>query len=371
MRVLLAVYGSYGHVALYIRLAQELTSLGHEVLFITESVFLREITKYGFKAVSTHHTKTYDDYDVGKILCDYHLFNLTAYHQFFDFADSFAPDLIIRDPITMPLAALYSDFTKIPRVEFGGSLAYFISDECKKRFQEVTIGPWNRIREEIGLPPEETTSIDVFSRSNPIFLDIPRFYVDKIENSDIIDKINFTSFFFLLQKDKLQESVESFLRKRPVVFSMGTGAKNTLFPNNLYEIAKQISETYPVLVLGRCSIKETENFKVISEVVPHHKIFNKAKVVVHHGGVGTVGKCFWTNVAQIAIPQTGENAISSQLVSDYIEIVPPDQVSHETLIDAINSANKFDEYSHYKFLHRNSGPKMMLDKLLADKYLHE
>jgi rhamnosyltransferase subunit B len=121
-------------------------------------------------------------------------------------------------------------------------------------------------------------------------------------------------FIFYDQSDNDEHSHELNAARRfiaegpaPVVFTLGSSA--VWNPGNFFEVAREAVKRLDlraILLVGENFDKERmKDFggkTMTCRYVPHSQIFHRASVIVHHGGIGTVGQALRGGRPQIIVP---------------------------------------------------------------------
>jgi rhamnosyltransferase subunit B len=93
----------------------------------------------------------------------------------------------------------------------------------------------------------------------------------------------------------------------PLVFTLGTLAVSDA--GNFYveaaETARRLGER-AVLLTGRNSVKAAATDLFCCAYAPHSLVFPEARVIVHHGGVGTTGQALRAGKPQLVVPHMGD-----------------------------------------------------------------
>ncbi|MCK4980276.1 MAG: glycosyltransferase family 1 protein, partial [Candidatus Delongbacteria bacterium] len=105
---------------------------------------------------------------------------------------------------------------------------------------------------------------------------------------------------------QLSPSMKEFLstHSSPVVVALGTSARNMAL--EVYEKVAQACENLgkPCVLIG-CDEKSIETrFKnvITTPFEPYDKLFSKASLIMHHGGIGTCAEAFYSGHPNIIIP---------------------------------------------------------------------
>lgn len=384
MKILMASCGSYGHISPYINLAIALREEGHDVFFAVEEYFLPIVRSYGFAAESFIESDVPKDLTqadlMGFVLKRYHVESLDRVSLFESFCSGV--DLIIRDPTTVPVADIVAEHLNIPCVDYLVTLGHYMGPEATRWLSIMSLRKMNEIRVKLGLPEKSYIPFDIFKTNRLKISDIPPFYLDSLRDKEqysyIFSDENFylTNFTPLIQHLDLPEYIDSFIDagEPPVVFAMGSAAQVSPNPLNFFDYAYEVSKKHRTIILGEnLGYEEHPNLLFAPGELPHHLIFNRARVVITHSGLGTIGKCLIDNVPQIGIPQMAENRFCGELLAGLFQLIYPEDLTLEKLLDSIeNLQYNYDlgrEWSEY--VRSVDGAKMAIEILKKNKYLHE
>lgn len=101
--------------------------------------------------------------------------------------------------------------------------------------------------------------------------------------------------------------LEDFMACEPIVFTLGSIVSEN--PGTFYE-----DSVAAVQSLGLKALMLTKNPELVSApagvlvrgYVPHCKVFPKARIVVHHGGIGTTARALISGKPQLVVPHFGD-----------------------------------------------------------------
>lgn len=384
MKILMASCGSYGHISPYINLAIALRKKGHDVFFAVEEYFLPIVKQYGFECdyfIDSNIPSDLTQADLmGFVLKRYHIDSLDCVDKFVSLCSGV--DLIIRDPTTVPVADIVAEYLNIPCVDYLVTLGHYMGPEATRWLSLMSLRKVNAVRVNLGLSETNHIPFDIFKTNRLKISDIPPFYLqslrDKEEYSHIFADENFylTNFTPLIQHLDLPDYIDSFIDsgEPPVVFAMGSAAQVSPNPLNFFDYAYEVSKKHRTIILGdNLGYEEHPNLLFAPGELPHHLIFNRARVVITHSGLGTIGKCLLDNVPQIGIPQMAENRFCGELLSGLFEIIYPEHLTLENLLDSIDNLKyNYDlgrEWSEY--VRSVDGAELAIEIMEKHKYLHE
>jgi rhamnosyltransferase subunit B len=115
---------------------------------------------------------------------------------------------------------------------------------------------------------------------------------------------------FPLIKDEANEpdpELDGFMDGEPIVFTLGSILSEN--PGSFYEASIEAAQRLGkrALILSNKPILEAPpNDVLLRGYVPHSKVFPKAKVIVHHGGIGTTARALKAGKPQLVVPHFGD-----------------------------------------------------------------
>jgi UDP:flavonoid glycosyltransferase YjiC (YdhE family) len=115
-----------------------------------------------------------------------------------------------------------------------------------------------------------------------------------------------TGFIFHQGRPSADERIPEFLDRgnAPVVFTLGSSAVGS--PGDFYResvAAAKRAGRRAVLLMGPAARDFGETADILPvEYAPHHEIFPKASVIVHHGGIGTTAEALAGGRPMIVVP---------------------------------------------------------------------
>jgi UDP:flavonoid glycosyltransferase YjiC (YdhE family) len=111
------------------------------------------------------------------------------------------------------------------------------------------------------------------------------------------------------QRSALASQLQDFLASGPppLVFTLGSFAVG--FPGHFYrvsaEVARQLGQR-AVLLVGAEGIDAYRDARsddvFVCDYAPFSELFSKARVIVHHGGIGTLGQALRAGKPQLVVP---------------------------------------------------------------------
>lgn len=387
MKILTIVTGSNGDLTPFISIGLRLEELGHEVLFAIPSDLEHQIEKYTFEyksymklAPDNQEELEYHDF-IHKIVQN----NQAGSLQYFDVVNDMCDgvSLILRNPHS-PLGLLLSEYNNIPCVDIFLSPMYFsMGDRQKYFFNLMFLDKTNELRNRLGLPEAQDVPFNVFKHDNLKIAGYPEFYVQSLRENPELDyifshsNIRYSNFPPLFHDLELSQETLDFINsgEPPVVFDMGTGGTVMTNPKNLWEIAYELGKNVKRMIIlhDQGDFPDHPNVHFLPGIVPHHKLYPLCSLIINHGGLGTIGKCLWSDVPQISIPQMTENELCAGLMSDMMVAVNPKEVTYEILRELIIDPKYNHQLAKQRgdYIREHDGVEMIIDILKEYKYLDE
>ena len=107
---------------------------------------------------------------------------------------------------------------------------------------------------------------------------------------------------------EFDDEIESFIKEgaRPVIFTLGSFAPAAAgrFYSDSLAAARELGMR-ALLLTGKNEIDCGAN-ALARSYAPHSQVFPKAAVVVHHGGIGSVGQALKAGIPQLVVPINGD-----------------------------------------------------------------
>lgn len=187
-----------------------------------------------------------------------------------------------------------------------GCLA-IIHMEMRRRYAKQI----NRVRACHGLPPAKSSPIFSIDRDPPLWLGLYSPLMGGIQE-DFPTNLVLTGFpnFDGAQKlsGEFDDEIDSFLNEGapPIIFTLGSFATAAAggFYNDSLTAASELGMR-ALLLTGKNEIGCGPNALACS-FVPHSKVFPKAAVIVHHGGIGSAGQALKAGIPQLVVPMNGD-----------------------------------------------------------------
>jgi len=170
--------------------------------------------------------------------------------------------------------------------------------------------PIYALRQELGLPRGENPLFDAKHSPNLVLALFSR--VLGVEQKDWPPNTLITGFAYYdadAGNAKLPPHLEEFVAggEPPIVFTLGSAA--VLAAGDFYEVSAKAAielEKRAVLLIGtdpRNRMKENLPDSIcVAQYAPYSALFSRASLVVHQGGVGTVGQCLRAGKPMLIMP---------------------------------------------------------------------
>ena len=349
MRIVLSNIGTYGDINPLIALALELKRRGHTPVMALPAVYQSRIAPIGleFHAIRpdidpTNNVLVEMVYDI-KHGTEHGLRNFLfpslkqTYDDLLDAATSPArADLLLLGELNYA-GPIVAEMTKIPWASYVlAPLSFFSAFDPPvlppypklakadkrlpgfgrviKRVARLVSRKWPEpiyeLRRELGLPQGENPLFD--AKHSPYLVLALFSHVLGIEQKDWPTNTVITGFAFYDADSgnaKLPPNLEQFIAggDPPIVFTLGSAA--VLAAGDFYEVSAQAAMDLgkrAVLLIGsdpRNRPKEKMPDSIcVAEYAPYSKLFSKASVVVHQGGVGTTAQCLNAGKPMLIMP---------------------------------------------------------------------
>lgn len=384
MKILIVISGSNGDLTPFIQIANHLKDQ-HEIVFAIPEDLVHQIERYDFTyhsymTLAPNKIENYYDFIFG-ILNRQHSVALDYFDEVNKLCEGVS--LIIRNPHAT-LGLLVAEYNNIPCVDIFLSPMYFKQGDLDiSRFNSMFLDKTNELRQRLDLPPANNVPFLVFKHDNLKIAGYPEFYVNKLRNNPELSYIfnhsnfRFSNFPPLMHDLVLSEETEQFLSagEPPICFDLGTGGTVISNPTDLWEIAYRLGTNVKRMIIlhEQGDFPDHPNVHFLPGIVPHHKLFPRCSLVINHGGLGTIGKCLWSDVPQICIPQMQENELCAELMDDMISAIHPKDVTYDRLKDLVLSPNYNQTLAKERgdYIRDHDGVKMIVDILKEYKYLDE
>lgn len=158
-------------------------------------------------------------------------------------------------------------------------------------------------------------------------------------------EVTITGPWFYEDANELPDDVEEFLQAGPPPVYVGFGSMPAKDPMNLTRVVVEGASARGRRVLmskGWAGIGEGNlppTVKVVHTPMPHHKLFPRLAVVVHHGGAGTTATALRAGVPQVIVPHLMDQYYYAKRMSGLglaPEGIPAGQLSAARLAKAID-----------------------------------
>lgn len=334
--------GTMGDNQPFIRIAAELTKRGQKVLFLGNEKFGPLVESLGieFKAVSSEqeYIKAYDNpttwshYHAKEHYREYHLPAIQPTYKIIEEVVKCGkrPFLLFQDPISgarmacedfnlpysliaLAPSALFSvenpSFPlreQVAEKDWAKGMAVVREKATSSKFNKLFTPFINPIRQELGLKPLGINELPSTENAQSIIALFPEWL--KEVPSDW-PKQAFIAGFPLEVKNlpALEQNILDFIHTKgsPIVYSFGTGVPlNQAMLNKIKKVSEILS--LPSILIGKsiidCTAYDLGDDILSVPYVEFSAIFPKAKVIVHHGGVGTCAEGLAAGVPQLITP---------------------------------------------------------------------
>jgi UDP:flavonoid glycosyltransferase YjiC (YdhE family) len=343
-RIVLTTFGSLGDLHPYIAVALGLQERGHEAIIAASGSYRQKVEALGlgFRAVRPDHPdpetapdlmrrsmnrrtgsefvireymmsvlrQTYEDTLAaaeGADLLVSHLLTFTtrlvAEKKSIPWASTFLQPLGLLSAYGPPV------FPQIPvlaKLQFLGPAFHRLLFRCGKWSGRSWFKPWYRLRADIGLPP--TSDIPLFEGNSPflVLAMFSRLLADR--QPDWPQQTVITGFPFYDGGGELPAELAGFLGEGPppIVFTLGSSAAEVAGP--FYEHSVRAAERLgrrAAIIVGknarRCPASLPDGV-IACDYAPFSKLFPRAAVIVHAGGVGTTGLAMRSGRPMLVVP---------------------------------------------------------------------
>ncbi|RSK27533.1 glycosyltransferase [Bacillus sp. HMF5848] len=346
MKVTFLTLGSQGDVQPYVALGNELVKRGHDVVICTGATFKSFIENYGitFYPASADLMAIVDSEEGRRVFNggQYNIFKMMkyakevitpAYRKSMDdfLAAASGSDLIVYHPkalgavdiaeylkipcICLPPVPIVYPITEFPNFAISATknLGPFLNRLTYKaiHFSESPyIKHINEFRaKSLGLPKRKTGErlFEVSEQKIPIVYPISPALFKEVKSWK--DHVSLTGFFYLeMENASLEEELDEFISRgdKPIVVSFSSmPLKNPeAFKEKLLTALRETNNRAVILTgTSGMSFQHDETIFSVSKA-PHRLIFQRAKGIIHHGGVGTMAEALLSGVPQLIMPFT-------------------------------------------------------------------
>lgn len=390
MKITFLTLGSRGDVQPFVALGKELIKRGHEAIICTGKTFSNFIEENGLK----FHEASVDlmailDSEEGKKIFNGGKYNISKILKFSkevitpayrksmdDFLEaSRDSDLIIYHPKALGAVDI-AEYLKIPCIcmspvpiiypitEFPNfivssrrSFGPFLN---KLTYKVTSLGEASYIKEinsfrskSLNLPNRKVGSLTfrVNGRNIPILYPISPYLFKEVHSWK--ERVFLSGFFFLeMDQHDLDEELDKFLQegKPPIVISFSSmPLKNpVLFKEKLIKALEE-TDNRAVILTGTSGMTfEKEDSIFAIEKAPHRLIFNKAKGIIHHGGVGTMSEALLSGVPQLIMPFTTDQPFWAYRLYSKGYAIKPLRENNLQISDLVNALKEMESEKYIR-----------------------
>ena len=239
--------------------------------------------------------------------------------------------LLLAEQLNLPLISVYMN-----PYEYE-SIKSFHDLKEKELLKEA-----NGLREEIGLPSIKSWINWQFSPKVKIGL-WPSWYKNEIINSlEDIKAVGFPLRDLDLSNISLESPLKEILETKPEPVIVSGGSSNKI-KNIFYETAIEACSNLDRKIIVITKYKERlpkklpENIYYF-EYIPLYQSLTNVSLIIHHGGIGTIGNAIKTGVPQLILADCNDTPLNGSIVKkikvgDYL---PPSKWQKNELIERIN-----------------------------------
>ncbi|NUK31959.1 hypothetical protein HT574_18375 [Parageobacillus sp. VR-IP] len=341
MKYLFFVMPAHGHMNPTLAVAEELVRRGEEVIYYTTEEFAESVKNVGAKArlIPPHFNPVYvlkqkamemgldlKKRDPQLMLHFLKNIRLKA-HELVDQVKAEEADAAVYDPmctwgheiiqtLRLPAATFMTSFA----MKKGTSLMDYIA---------------NRV-------PEVSEIIEVFTVEEELnIVTIPKEF--QIQPDAFDDRYLFVGPLISRRNIKHDLPLNQLANEPVLYISLGSILSNVDFYKCCIE-AFGYTSWKVVLNIGRqTNPKDIEpipdNF-IVRQFVPQLEVLKVADVFITHGGMNSAMESLWFGVLPVVVPQSSDQPIVAEQIKrlGLGEVIQPDQISADTLIQAVNRA---------------------------------
>ncbi len=343
MRVCFLTLGTRGDVQPYIALAKYIIEQGHQAIICTSLSFKEMIEKEGVE-----YQKASLDYmeiaktDIGKKVLENPLMNISSalklakevinpgyQKSFIEFYNaSLDADIIVYHPkvlVAVDIAEKLNipcvNMALIPMIEpikefanivisnnksygsFLNKLTYSVNKKSDSNYIKII----NEFRSHtLNLKSRKAGAYAYYQddKKIPIVYPISKALFEDVTSWN--NNVYLSGFFFLDTNATLSKKTQDFISENPNPIVVTFSSMPLKKPQKFIEILEESLEktnNKAILLVGNSSIDFTSNNRImITNSEPHSLLFDKAKAVIHHGGVGTTAAALIAGKPQIIFP---------------------------------------------------------------------
>lgn len=351
MDVLLVTLGTAGDVHPFVALGKELKTRGHRVTLVTNDVFEPVAERVGLEFTgigsADHYYSVLANPDIWKPVRGFKILvqelihgcmrptyeAIEALHT--DHTVVVAPCFMFgaraaQEKLSVPLVTVIlqpssvwstAEPTSISTLDWAhrlpASLQSLMAKALGRFFLERLIAPGaNRFRSELGLPPAKGIATEWLYSPDCVIGLFPDWFAPPAV--DWPTQLIQTGFVSHESFDSLSLPVEcrSFLEEgdAPIAFTPGSGNKHA---TQFFEVAVKSCQELNQRGLLLTGFSDHLPSILPSTVrhfdyVPFDQVFPLCKAVVHHGGIGTLGKAFAAGIPQLIMPMAYDQPDNAQ-----------------------------------------------------------
>ncbi|WP_069998982.1 glycosyltransferase [Cellulosilyticum sp. I15G10I2] len=410
MKITFLTLGTRGDVQPYVALAKELIKNGHKAMICTGTSFkhfiegngvdfheatadlmaileseegkqifnggkvnIFKMLKFAKEVITPAYRKSMDDFFVaskGSDLIVYHPKALAAVDisEYLNIPCMCMPPVPIMYPITE-----FPNFAVSANKNFGpllNKLTYKVISLSESSY----IKDINDFRKKsLQLPKRKMGeyTFKIKDKAIPIIYPISPFLFKEVKSWK--DHVFLSGFFFLdVSEDKLDQALENFLEsgKKPIVISFSSmPLKNpVVFKEKLLKALNETGNRAVILTGTSGMTFEGEENVFVADKAPHRLLFNKAKGIIHHGGVGTMAEALLSGVPQLIIPFTVDQPFwANRMYQQDYAIKPLREKNLETsdLVKALKAMEDVKYIENAKFIKNVIESEKGLEKAVA------
>ncbi len=379
MKVIISTIGSAGDLHPFYQIAFEMKKRGHEILFLSTSYYEEEIENFGFpfKSIGSKEgwQKLIDMFDPENIsaMMEYQMnyIILGTMKINYDIIKSEQTEgetvticspmmpgpRIARDTLGIPMATMnlapstFRSLMKPPRID-----AQLVPESEREHFHKnlfesidtfvhsIVRDPINEYRKELKLPPVEHIFNWLESPDKIIGL-FPNWYAEK--QQDWPEQATLTTFpLFDGGADThkiLPQDLITFLNhgNAPIVFTPGSHFNKAVqFYQTALEACTALNERAVFLAKFPEQVpKDLPNTIFYCSYAELSELLPKSKLIVHHGGIGTLAQGLKAGIPHIVVPW-GLDQFNNSLCLQEMGVgdeVPYDNITPEVLIEKIKN----------------------------------
>jgi rhamnosyltransferase subunit B len=218
----------------------------------------------------------------------------------------------------------------------------WLLDSIFKSFSSMA-EPMQLLRERVGLP-----RLNLYregQHSHPLLLCLwsPLFGAPQLDWPNSAQTSGFV-FYDPKEKEPLSQALEAFLTEgsEPLVFTLGsTMVEDSLSLIELMIEAAKITRERAIITVGKTHLERfqprSHKRLLFVDYAPYEKLFPRAKVLIHQGGVGTTGQALRSGKPMLVLPSVMDQIDNAERVKRMGagHYIFPSQLSAERLAEKI------------------------------------